>query len=501
MAEAPAAAAGSTGRGGLRAGGAALALGAVAALGFAPFDWPLATVAGLAGIMLLQARSGSVRQAIALGWVFAAAQYGVALHWLYAPFQVDAARDGWMAPFAVAFMAGGLALFWAAAFGAARWIGPGALPLALTVAAAEYLRSVLFTGFPWALVGQIWAETPVIGVIAWTGVHGLTLLTLAGVALCLPGGRAWPGRAVLPLAAAGAAWLWLDPGPPPAAAADWPLVRIVQPNVPQAEKNDPDAIPGQIDRLLTLTAGGPRADLVVWPETALPYLLDYSGEVLSAAAAAAQGAPLAIGAQRREGESRYYNSLVVVDAAGRVTATYDKHHLVPFGEYVPFGELAARWGIRGLAASEGGGYATGPGPAVIDLPGIGPAMPLICYEGIFAEEVAAAPRRPRVLLLVTNDAWFGSFAGPFQHFALGRLRAIEQGLPMIRAANTGVSALIDGRGRVLGSIPLGQAGAITLPLPPALGPTPYARTGDWPAVAAILLGLGAALAGRRHNPR
>jgi apolipoprotein N-acyltransferase len=186
----------------------------------------------------------------------------------------------------------------------------------------------------------------------------------------------------------------------------------------------------------------------------------------------------------------------VIGPEGEVTDLYDKWHLVPFGEYIPFGENLADLGIRGLAARDGGGYAAGPGPALVDLPGIGPGLPLICYEGIFAEEVNASDVRPRVLLLITNDAWFGVRSGPQQHFAQGRLRAIELGVPMVRAANTGISGVIDGKGRILGSLPMGEAGALFLPLPPVLPATVYARTGDLPAILAIMgiLGLGAVLA-------
>jgi apolipoprotein N-acyltransferase len=174
-----------------------------------------------------------------------------------------------------------------------------------------------------------------------------------------------------------------------------------------------------------------------------------------------------------------------------VLSVYDKHHLVPFGEYIPFGEWLGRFGIRGLAASDGAAFVPGPGPAVMTVPGIGRVMPLICYEGIFAEEVNAMPERAVLLVLVTNDAWFGLNVGPYQHLAQGRLRAIEQGLPMVRVANTGISALIDPHGRILGQIPLGHEGVLDLPLPAALPPTPYSRTGDWPV---ILLLIASALA-------
>ena len=191
-------------------------------------------------------------------------------------------------------------------------------------------------------------------------------------------------------------------------------------------------------------------------------------------------------------EGRLTNGLVLAGPRGEVAATYDKHHLVPFGEFFPLGEYASRIGLRGLAASDGAGYAPGPGPRVIEVPGVGPALPLICYEAVFPRDTRSAIR-PRLILHITNDAWFGTFAGPYQHLAQARARAIEQGLPVMRAANTGVSAAIDAGGRVLGSLPLGVAGHIDARLPAALPPTPYARTGDAPL--AIVLAFGLALAG------
>ena len=306
------------------------------------------------------------------------------------------------------------------------------------------------------------------------------------------------------LAAAAAAWLALDSGPAPPPAPDAPVLRLIQPAIPQDEKWHPDLIPGHLDRILRLTAGPPAADgspapapaLVVWPETAMPWSLDNSADLFRLATKASGGAPIAMGVGRAEA-GLYRNSLALVDGTGRVLSVYDKHHLVPFGEYIPFGEWLGRFGIRGLAASDGAAFVPGPGPAVMTVPGIGPVMPLICYEGIFAEEVNAMPERAVLLVLVTNDAWFGLNVGPYQHLAQGRLRAIEQGLPMVRVANTGISALIDPHGRILGQIPLGHEGVLDLPLPAALPPTPYSRTGDWPV---ILLLIVSALALARGAP-
>ena len=459
-------------------------LGAGAALGQAPWDMPWATVLALVAMFALPAHRK--RAGFFNGWAFGAGYFGLALHWITRPFMVDAARDGWMAPFALVFMAAGLALFWGGAFALARALGGSKLALVACWTGAEVARSLLFTGFPWAVIGHIWIDTPLAQLAAYVGPHGLTLLTFAAVAVVAQV-RLWSLSPVL-LTAAG--WWALDPGSAPSADPAAPLIRLVQPNVPQTEKWDADKIPLHFQRLLDLSAANPAPGLVIWPETAIPWILDQAQGALEASAIAARGAPLILGVQRRD-QGRYFNSLALLDRVGTVTAIYDKSHLVPFGEYMPLGEVMARFGIHGLASSEGGGFSAGVSPELIEVPDIGPILPLICYEGIFAEEVNAVQGRARLMVLITNDAWFGTDSGPYQHFALARLRAIEQGLPLARVANTGVSGMIDAQGRVLGQIGLGQQGAVDLRLPPALPPTLYVRLGDGPVVVLlVLLGLG-----------
>jgi len=232
----------------------------------------------------------------------------------------------------------------------------------------------------------------------------------------------------------------------------------------------------------------------------VPVLLDHAAPTFEAISGAARGVPVVLGIQRTEGR-RIYNSLAVVGPGGVVSDVYDKHHLVPFGEYMPFGDLLARFGIYGLASNEGQGYSAGPGARLVDIPGLGRALPLICYEGVFARDLRAAPGRADVLLLITNDAWFGKISGPYQHLAQARLRSAELGLPMIRVGNTGVSAMIDATGRVTASIPLGEAGWRDVALSPPLPETVYARLGDAPMLALYAALLAVSLWRNRARAR
>ncbi|MFC6688155.1 apolipoprotein N-acyltransferase [Jhaorihella thermophila] len=474
----------------------AAVIGAVAALGLAPWGaWPL-TLLGLAVLPALLTAAATPWQAAMLGWAFGAGYFLRALTWLVEPFFVDPDRYAWMAPFALGLMAGGLALFWSAAFWGAHRFGRTAggrlWLLAVALGLAELARAYLFTGFPWAGLAQVWVDTPVAQLLAWIGPHGLGLATLVvglamGHAVALRrGARAvifglCPalGLALGALAVAGAR---------PEPVTTDKTVRLVQPNARQDRKWDPEWIPVFFRRQLDYTAAAPRPDLIVWPESAVPVLLEEAGPAFEAIARAARGVPVAVGIQRTEG-ARFYNSLAVLDETGAVAGVYDKHHLVPFGEYVPFGDLAARFGLRGLAAQLGNGYSAGPGPRLLRIGALGTALPLICYEAVFAQDVQAAPERPDFLLQVTNDGWFGTNSGPWQHLAQARMRAIEQGLPMVRVANTGISAMIDPLGRITASLALGRAGYLDAALPAPLPPTLYARTGDWTALAVMLTAM------------
>ncbi|SEN23711.1 Apolipoprotein N-acyltransferase [Pseudorhodobacter antarcticus] len=485
--------------------GLAFGLGAVIASGQAPLgQWPLA-LTGLAAGLMLVAQARSAPAAAWTGLFIGGGHFALALSWIIEPFLIEPEVYAWMIPFVLILLPFGLGLFWALAAGIAHRFGATyahrVLLFAVTLTAAELTRGYIFTGFPWAMIGHIFIDTPIAHLATFAGAGGLTLLAVLVTGLPVALGGRWIAVPILSLFVA---TVWGDNLQSPAYPADLTIVRLVQPNAEQSLKWDPDRAQDHMDRLLELTtAPGPNAppDMVVWPETSVPYLLNNNDDILRVIGRAGQGAPVAFGIQRVDG-NRGYNTLAVVDQTGRLTQLYDKHHLVPFGEYIPFGDIAYDlFGITAFAAQQGAGYSAGPGAAVLDLgPKLGRILPLICYEAVFPQDLRAAPIRADWILHITNDAWFGTLTGPWQHLAQARLRAIEQGLPLLRAANTGVSAVIDARGRVVAKIPLGRAAFIDAALPPPLPPTLYARHGDLPLVL-LLLGTVLALVSLRPRRR
>lgn len=421
--------------------------------------------------------------------------FALAMVWIVDPFFVEPEIYGWMAPFALVLTALGGALFWALpGWAVGRAFAPGArrvAALALALALSDWVRGWLFTGLPWALFGHVWIDTPVAQLAAWGGSILLSALTLGLAALLALAAtrrrRALAGLAAGVLAAGWGAGVLRLAAPEPVATGI--TLRLVQPNAEQALKWHPDWVWVFYQRLLDETAApGARPAAVVWPETSVPFLLEQAGPALDQIAGAAGGAPVLMGIQRGEGAA-YFNSLIEIAPDARVAQVYDKFHLVPFGEYLPWGDALARIGIGAFAAQSGFGYTAGPGPKVMRVAGLPPFQPLLCYEAVFSRHLRAVGTRPGWLLQATNDAWFGTWSGPYQHLAQARLRAIESGLPLMRAANTGITAAIDARGRVVASLGLGQIGHLDAALPPALPPTLWWRWGDGPVVGLLLVGL------------
>lgn len=480
--------------------------GALASLAQAPWYWSPLFVLGMSGLFLLCGRHAGVRVPALLGWCFGLGYYFVGVQWVGEAFLVDADRFAWMRPFAIGFMASAMALFPALACAAARLAGrtPTAYAFAFVAVwgAAEWLRGVAFTGFPWHHAAYLWtASDDVMQAAALIGPHGLGLLAVAvaigpAFALLSPRGRRT------------AAWIWIGvslaallglwgyghqrlAGAQVAAAEPTVRLRIVQPVLAQKDKWRPELRDAHLANYLELSAGAPefKPNYVIWPETATPFLLmrDEPRRQLIARSLP-PASRLLTGTPRYEGRDSSltaFNSLVLLDKGDRITLLYDKRHLVPFGEYLPFRGVLSLFGLDRLAVSAVD-FSSGKLPPVSPLPDAPSVRPLICYEVIFPSESAVDPR-PGWLLNITNDAWFGDSAGPRQHLAMARMRAVEQGLPLVRAANTGISALIDPFGRIERSLDIGVRGAIDGLLPAGLpAPTVYARFGDLPFLIAIL---------------
>lgn len=475
-----------------------LLAGLVAAAGHAPlYMWWLA-LAGWGLALWQMRRARGPWQAFRIGWVVGFGYVAATHFWIVSPFFVDAARHGWMAPFALVAMVAGIALFFGAGFGLAYVLGNDrctrVLALVPALALCELGRAYLLTGFPWALIGGLWIGQPVMQLAALAGPHGMVIFTLFLVALPMAmAGRARVVAAAVSAVLVLAAMLWGQQRLAVPLPETGKYVRIVQPNAAQHLKWRRDMVDVFFTRALDLSAAPARVplSLIVWPETTVAYGYDPEGPAHAMIAEAAEGVPLLFGVQR-QGDSRWYNSLALIGAGGQAAGVYDKYHLVPFGEYVPYGDLLGRLGFSSFAAQAGNGYSSGPGAELLDIGGLGRALPLICYEAIFPQDVGAARERADFIVHATNDAWFSGTQMPLQHLDQTRMRAIEQGLPVLRAANTGISAVIDPMGRVTGRIEYGVAGYLDVALPVALPVTWYARIGDWGAFAMVLLWLGGA---------
>lgn len=510
----------------LRFGRIALALlaGAGAALAHPPFGL-LPGLLGYPLLMLLAERSTTVRGGFWMGWLAGFAYFFIGCWWVAEAFLVNPAQ-AWMAPFAASLLPIGLGLFWGTATALYRRFRPDGVSRVLVFAALfcllEWLRGHVLTGFPWNPAGASWrAGSAASQFAAVGGVYGLSFVTVASFAAF---GALWgqgSRRARLLAVAGGTAALaaLMVGGQLRLSSArlesNGPLVRIVQADVPQESKWSPEAYRGIVERYVNLTArpAAVTPDIVVWPEGALPASANQvfapdAWEARAIARAVQPGQTLIAGLGRGEPDpsapegARYFNSAFVFTDIGeaglRVSAIYDKHRLVPFGEYLPAGDLLGALGVRSLTHMPLD-FSPGPTPAPIDIPGAPRAQPLICYESLYPGFTPGSAGRPGWIVNISNDAWFGRTSGPLQHLNLASYRAIETGLPVVRSTPTGVSAIIDPWGRVVDDARLdpGESGVIDARLPAPTSVTLYGRTGDLLFWLAVLGGLAPAVRLRR----
>jgi apolipoprotein N-acyltransferase len=486
---------------GLRADLAALGLGALSAAALPPVHAIPVLLVSVPGLLALIDGARGPWTAARRGWWFGVGHHVLGLYWITEAILFEADRFWWLVPLAVPATAAGLAVFIAVAVAIAR-LAQGGWPRVLALAGAWVLadlaRQFVLTGFPWNPWGSVWEVPGAIGdtfiqPAAWIGVHGLTLATMLLAATPALSWRWRIGGGVLLAAWAVFGVVRLDRPLPPSQAL---TVVLVQGNVAQGQKWNQDLAVRIFERYLGLSAqgrtaagGGPAVE--IWPETAFPGLLQTDEPARRAIADATHGAPALIGGIRFDEQRRPRNSLFAVTDGGPIAGIYDKWHLVPFGEYIP------DWLPLPLMVMPGGGFAAGPGPATLHPPGLPPFGVLICYEAIFPGQIVDRNDRPAWLVNVTNDAWFGNSSGPRQHLAAARMRAVEEGLPLLRAANTGISAAFDSRGHELARLEMQRADTLTVVLPGALPATLFASWGLWLPTIAASVALGFGLMGGR----
>jgi apolipoprotein N-acyltransferase len=483
--------------------------GLVSALGFAPFGlFPVFLIALGVFVLLID---GAVFQrrpfvsVIWVGWCWGFGQFLAGLYWVGYAFLVDAPGHAWQIPFVELLLPGGLALFMALVAGLSFLLwsdGPARLyGFTAIYAGTEWLRGHVLTGFPWNLPAYVWGPAAgVLQVASVIGAYGLSLLTiLFGASLALVASRGRDRQLILGMAllfttlwVGGALRLWLVQPP------DVPGVelRLVQPDIAQKDKYVRSLRLQNWRRLLDLSEAppaGPAPTHIIWPEGAPPFLLQRMPaaieditEMLGAKDILMTGAVRVYISP--DNALRAANSLYVFGPGGVVLGTYDKAHLVPFGEYLPLSSWLARIGLSQLVNGPEG-FVSGPGPKRLMAPGVPAFGPLICYEIIFPGAVVG-DQRPGWFVNVTDDSWFGPSTGPYQHLLTARVRAIEEGIPIARDANTGISAVIDPLGRIRAELGLEKMGVVDSPLPSALPPTPYSRIGDrgfWLLLGACLI--------------
>jgi len=483
-----------------------LAVGALPPLYIVPLAVP-----AFVGFLWLLSGAPSGRAAFVVGWGFGLGYFAGGLYWVTEALLTDPEKFGWMVPLAVPVLAAGLALFIALAALATQLTRTGGVARVLVFAiawtGAEWLRGAVLTGFPWNPIGSIWADTVVmLQSVSVFGVFGLGFITIAVAAMPTVLGepvigerglRSWrPVLAALLVLGVIAIGGMVRLAGTELGYVQGIRLRLVQANISQVQKWRAARRSANFKKHLELTRapGFAKITHVIWPESAVPYFLSRDlDRRLMIARAVPKGGLIVTGLTRRSapgaGRRQFWNSLRAIDQTGRIVGTYDKAHLVPFGEYVPLRRF-----IPIPQIANGAEFSAGPGPQTLRLPGLPPVSPLICYEAIFPGAVVAPGPRPEWLLNITNDGWFGNSAGPYQHLAAARMRAVEEGLPMVRAANTGISAVFDSYGREIARLGLGKQGVLDVPLPRAIaGRTPFSRIGNWSLALLLALGWGLVL--------
>jgi apolipoprotein N-acyltransferase len=495
----------------------ALVAGALSALAMAPFNaWPILFLTFPVAIWLIDGagagRLQGVPAAAMTGWWFGLGYFVPGLYWIGYAFLVDASTFAWLLPFAILGLPAYLALFTALGFALARLIwtrdASRVIALAASLTLSEWLRGHALTGFPWNAFGYALTEPLALAQTAsLIGLWGMTFLAVAifaSPAALIDGSsrgrKPWIAPVIaltllIAMGVFGAVRLSLQPTKMITSVK----LRIMQPNLQQDVRFNYSAKAEVMQKYLTLSdrASGPQstgvrdANILIWPESAFPFFLTREADAMAQIADLLPKGTVLITGSVRAPElppgvrvTRAYNSIYVIDHDGSVLSVYDKLHLVPFGEFLPFQDWMEKIGLEQLTKVQGG-FIPGNRRRSMEIPNAPRALPLICYEAIFPGDVAERDDRPGWIVNLTNDGWFGISTGPYQHLQQARLRAIEQGLPLVRAANTGISAVIDPLGRIVAKLDLGIEGVLDSTLPSAIAATIYARVGDIPAAIIV----------------
>jgi apolipoprotein N-acyltransferase len=492
-------------------------LGAISALGFEPFGcWPL-TLLTFAWLLRHVARTTGPWAAFRAGWLFGLGHFIVGLHWIATAFTYQSSMPASFGVAAVVLLSLYLAVFpgLAAAFArrAYAWRTvklAGVLFFASFWMLGEGIRGTLFTGFAWNPLGTVWlGVAPVAGMAGWIGVYGLSgLLIVVAGAVWLAFERERRAALILAVVAMlpAVAFLRIPVSAPGAGVS----VRIVQPNTGQDEKYEPAQLQ-EHERLYLRLSGRPTgaARVLLWPEAATPRFLELDPDARSTFAALLgpddillTGGESVVVDQHGIAQT-YHNSVFALDSRGRILWRYDKSHLVPFGEYLPMRPLLESIGLSRLVPGDED-FASGPGARSFDLPSKRSVGIQVCYEIIFPGRVVDRAHRPDFLFNPSNDAWFGTW-GPPQHFAQARMRAIEEGISVVRATPTGISGVIGPTGEIVRALPRNAEAALEVRVPPPLAPTLFSKFGLWAsgcfALALALVAAASAFSRPRSSSR
>lgn len=445
------------------------------------------------------AKANSFIHAFKKGWAFGLGFFGFGLYWVSHSLLIDPLRHGWLVPFVLLGMGGGMGLFIALGSGITFLLGNKPLNRVLawsaTWCAIEWLRIWFLTGFPWNMLatGLVFSDE-LIQFAAYGGALSLSFLIVLSASLLHLRG-VYPNYRVWILSFSVPVFLWIFGFVRLYDRADEYVpdmqLRLIQANVDQANKWLAEMREKHLNKHIELS--GKESDIppthVIWPETAASFLLEHEpGRRLRMASTLLPEGFLMTGAPRATppGVKPFlvWNSLQVINYDSEIIATYDKFHLVPFGEYMPLRKFLPFEKLTHGSQD----FSVGQGPVTVAIPNTPPFSPLICYEVIFPGEIVDSTNRPHWLLNITNDGWFGQTSGPYQHLATSRLRSVEEGLPLVRAANTGISAVVDSFGRIKASLPLGQEGVLDSRLPKHLiDPTIFSRLKHLPMLAIVAI--------------